>query len=52
MVLSHGNGTCTLYHQDEVHADQVRYFQGDSPSPLSFCMALNPLSAEYAELHG
>ena len=33
-------------HQDKAHADQARYFQGDSTPPLLFCMALSPLSEE------
>ena len=32
--------------QDKGHVNQARYFQGDSLSPLAFCMALNLLSAE------
>ena len=34
------------YDQDKAYADQEGYFQGDSPSPLLFCIALNPLSKE------
>ena len=34
------------YRQDEDHADQRGIFQGDSLSPLLFCMALNSLSTE------
>ena len=42
------NGSFLLewYHQDEAHADQVRYFLGNSLPPLLFCMALNSLSVE------
>ena len=32
------------YNQDKAYADQEGYFQGDSLSPLLFCMALNPQS--------
>ena len=34
------------YNQDKAYADQEGYFQGDSLSPLLFCMALNPLIKE------
>ena len=42
MVLSCGNGTI------KTRLMQIRrgIFQGDSLSPLLFCMALNPLSKE------
>ena len=42
MVLSHGQGTV------KTRIMQIRrgIFQGDSLSPLLFCMALNPLSTE------
>ena len=42
MVLSHGQGTV------KTRIMQIRQgiFQGDSLSPLLFCMALNPLSTE------
>ena len=34
------------YDQDKAYADQEGIFQGDSLSPLLFCMALNPLRKE------
>ena len=34
------------YDQDKAYSDQEGYFQGDSLSPLLFCMALNRLSKE------
>ena len=42
MVLFHGQGTV------KTRIMQIRrgIFQGDSLSPLLFCMALNPLSTE------
>ena len=39
MVLSHGRGTAKMSIMQII-------FQGDSLSPLLFCMALNPLSTE------
>ena len=48
MVLSCGNSTI----KTRLMQTRRGIFQGDSLSPLLFCMALNPLSKEFTTGHG